>query len=221
LHFIGIGKQTIDCDYESVNVNLTRNAIRLCKNAGIKKIVYISGLGVNEKTTSGYFISKFKAEQEIIKSGLDYTIFRASYILGKNDLLSQILDRQIKRSLISIPGSGNYRLQPIFVEDVARVIMKSITERQFSKKIVDLVGPKTITYKQFVSDFLQGRKIKIRNVNFEQAYHDALHSKNKEFGVDDLAILAGDYVGNHKRLAKISRVEFTKYNEMLKSCSLS
>lgn len=221
LHFIGKGKQTIDSDYETVNFGLTRNAIRLCKLANIKKILYISGLGVDEKSKSGYFISKFKAEREIIKSGLNYTIFRSSYIVGNDDPLSKILNKQIIRNLICIPGSGNYRLQPIFVEDVARIVMKSITQKQFSNKIIDLVGPKTVTYKQFVRDFLQGRKIKIRNVNFEQVYYDAIHCKNNQFGEDDLGILVGNYVGNYKRLAKISGIEFTKYNKMLKSCSLS
>ncbi|HSD04689.1 MAG TPA: NAD-dependent epimerase/dehydratase family protein, partial [Nitrosopumilaceae archaeon] len=46
LHLIGQGRQTVDSDYEKVNVGLTKNAIRLCKKAGIKKIIYISGFGV-------------------------------------------------------------------------------------------------------------------------------------------------------------------------------
>src|SRR5947209_5741289 len=72
LHFIGQGRQTVDSEHEKINVDTTRNAIQLCKKASIKKIVYISGLGVDKKSTLGYFISKYKAEQEIIKSGLDY-----------------------------------------------------------------------------------------------------------------------------------------------------
>ena len=52
LHFIGIGKQTVATDYEKVNVGLTRNAIRLCKKTNIKKIIFISGLGDNAKSTS-------------------------------------------------------------------------------------------------------------------------------------------------------------------------
>ena len=221
LHFIGIGKQTVKSDYEKVNVGLTRNAIRLCKKAHIKKILFISGLGVNEKSTTGYFISKFKAEQLIIKSGLDYTIFRPSYIIGENDPLSNILIKQIRNNQITIPGSGNYRVQPILVSDVARVVMKAIFEKKLSRKIIDLVGPQTVTYNRFIKDLVGKRRIKIRNVDFEQAYHDALCGKNDQFGVDDLSILVGDYVGNHKRLAKISQMKFTKYNEILKSCSLS
>ena len=221
LHFIGIGKQTAESDYEKVNVGLARNAIRLCKKAHIKKILFISGLGVNEKSTLGYFISKFKAEQLIINSGLDYTIFRPSYIVGKNDPLSNILIKQIKNNQITIPGSGNYRVQPILVSDVARIVMKAIFEKKFSRKVIDLVGPKTVTYNRFIKDLVGKRRIKIRNVDFERAYHDALCGKNDQFGVDDLSILVGDYVGNHKRLAKISQMEFTKYDEILKSCSLS
>jgi NADH dehydrogenase len=221
LHFIGMGKQTVESDYEKVNVGLTRNAVKLCKKARIKKILFISGLGVNEKSTSGYFISKFKAEQSIIKSGLDYTIFRPSYIIGEGDPLSNILVKQIRNNQITIPGSGNYRVQPILVSDVARVVMKAIFEKKFSGKIIDLVGPQTVTYNRFIKDLVGKRKIKIRNVDFEQAYHDALCGKNNQFGVDDLSILVGDYVGNHKRLAKISQIEFTKYEKMLKSCRLS
>src|SRR5574340_1216221 len=149
LHFIGQGRQTVDSDYGTVNVSLAKNAVALCKKAKIKKIIYISGLGVDKNTTLGYFISKYKAEQEIIHSGLDYTIFRASYIIGSDDLLSENLEQQIKKGQITIPGSGNYRFQPIFVYDVADVIIKSVTEKKFSNKIIDLVGPQIVSYDTF------------------------------------------------------------------------
>src|SRR5689334_16199847 len=122
LHFIGQGRQTVDYDYDTVNVSLARNAVALCKKAKIKKIIYISGLGVDKHTTLGYFISKYKAEQEIVRSGLDYTIFRASYIIGDDDPLSKNLEQQIKKGKITIPGSGHYRFQPIFVYDAADVL---------------------------------------------------------------------------------------------------
>jgi len=220
LHFIGQGKQTIDSDYEHVNVSLTKNVIKLCKKTKIKKIIYISGLGVDESTTLGYFISKFKAEQEIIHSGLDYTIFRASYIIGKDDPLSKNLHRQIQNGKVVIPGSGNYRFQPIFIDDVAKVILKSITENSFSNKILDLVGPQVVNYNSFIRKFMHGQKILIKKIDFEDAFRDALHNKGS-FGVDDLSIMIGDFVGNHKKLASLADVKFIKYSEVLKSSSLS
>ena len=221
LHFIGQGKQTVDNDYEKVNVGLTKNAVNLCKKAGIKKIIYISGLGVHKNTSFGYLISKYKAEQEIIRSGLDYTIFRASYIIGKDDPLSQILCRQIKNGKITIAGSGNYRLQPIFIEDIGEVFLQAISNKKFSKKIIDLVGPQTVTYDCFIRDFIRGKKIKIEKINLEDAYRNALHNKNSDFGIDDLNILVGDYVGNHKKLQKITGMKFRTYREVLKASSLS
>ena len=220
LHFIGQGKQTIDSDYEHVNVSLTKNVIKLCKKAKIKKIIYISGLGVDKSTTLGYFISKFKAEQEIINSGLDYTIFRPSYIIGKDDPLSQNIHKQMQNGKVVIPGSGNYRFQPIFIDDVAKVIFKSIIEDSFSNKILDLVGPQVVNYNSFIRKFTHGKKIRIKKIDFEDAFHDALHNKGS-FGVDDLSIMIGDFVGNHKKLAGITDMKFIKYSEVLKSGSFS
>jgi NADH dehydrogenase len=218
LHFIGQGMQTIDSDYDAINVGLAKNAISLCKKAKIKKIIYISGLGVDKSTTLGYFISKYKAEQEIIHSGLDYTIFRASYVIGTDDPLSENLRRQIKKRQITIPGSGNYRFQPVFINDVSHIIAKSITEKRFSNKIIDLVGPQIVSYNAFVKKFSRG-KTKVKKIDFESVYHDALHNKGS-FGVDDLSIMVGDYIGDHKKLARLARMKFTRYETVLESRGL-
>ena len=214
LHFIGQGKQTVDLDYEQVNVSLTKNVIKLCKKAKIKKIIYISGLGVDKSTTLGYFISKYKAEQEIICSGLDYTILRSSYIIGTNDSLSKNIRRQIKDGKVVIPGSGNYRLQPIFIDDVAKVIIKSITKNSFSNKILDLVGPQVVNYNTFVRKFIHGKKITTKKIDFEDVFRNALHNKGS-FGVDDLSIMIGDYIGNHKELASLVHMRFTRFGDIL------
>jgi NADH dehydrogenase len=130
------------------------------------------------------------------------------------------LQRQTKKGKITIPGSGNYRFQPIFVGDVAKIMAKSITERRFSNKIIDLVGPQIVSYNSFVKKFLHERNIPVQKQDFEKMYHDALHGKGP-FGVDDLSIMAGDYVGNHKRLASLAQMKFTKYGTVLEAGSLS
>ena len=108
VHLVGLGIETKRKSFEEVNVELTKKVIDLCKKSKIKKIIYFSGLGVSSKSTSDYFISKFKAEQLIIKSGLDYTIFRPSYIIGKDDYLTRNFKKQIRKKKILIPGSGKY-----------------------------------------------------------------------------------------------------------------
>ncbi|KAG2477469.1 MAG: NAD-dependent epimerase/dehydratase family protein [Nitrosopumilales archaeon] len=220
IHLIGIGKETPENSYQSANIELTKKIIRLCKKAKIKKIIYNSGLGVSKKTTSSYFISKLKAEQLIVNSGLDYTIFRPSYILGTNDLLSQNLKKQIKKGSIIIPGSGNYKLQPISVNDVAKIILQATTSKKFSKKIIDLVGPETVSFENFVKTFSNSNKIKIKKINLDDAYFDALHNPRSIYSVDDLNIMLGSYTGNFRTLEKVSGLKLKSYKEILKSSSL-
>lgn len=221
IHLIGIGKQTVNSDYLPVNVELTKKMVKLCKKAKIKKIIYNSGLGVSKDTSVGYFISKFKAEHEIINSGLDYTIFRPSYIIGKDDLLTKSLNAQIKNKKIFIPGSGKYNLQPIFVNDVAKIFLQAITSKKFSNKILDLVGPEIISFEKYVKIFTGKNKVKIQKISLESAYYDALHNPKSYFGVDDLNILVGNFIGDFKRLKKISNINFTDFRNVLKSSSLS
>jgi NADH dehydrogenase len=203
IHLIGSGMQTLAADYESVNVEQTKNLVNLCKRSKIKKIVYLSGLGVHPSTTFGYFISKLKAEEIIIKSGLDYTILRASYIVGNDDPLTKNLQTQIKKGTVIVPGSGSYRLQPISVDDVSKIIFLSATSKKLSKKIVDLVGPKTISFESYVRSFVRGRA-KIKKIPVEKAYHDALvKPKTAVYGLDDLNIMLGDFTASHKRLENL------------------
>jgi len=95
-----------------------------------------------------------------------------------------------------------------------------MTGKKFSNKIIDLVGPQIVSYDTFVKKFLGKRKIKIKKIDFETAYHDALHNKGP-FGVDDLSIMAGDYIGDHKKLASLVKMRFTRCDEVLQSRSLS
>ena len=214
VHLIGIGKQSSKYNFED-NIDLTKNMIKTCKKSGIKKIIYISGLCVTKNSRSDYFISKYKAEQEIINSGLDYTIFRPSYIVGKKDYLSKFILKQIKKGIVIIPGSGKYHLQPIFVEDVAKIIVESIYEKKFSNKILDLVGPEIIKFEDFVRYFIKNKKTKIQKINLESIYHDALHNPKSVYDLDSLNLLIGDYTGNLKQLQKTSNVKLRLIKDIL------
>jgi len=215
VHLIGIGVESSGSTFEEINVNLTKNAIKLCKKSDIKKIIYISGLGVSKNNTSSYFASKYKAEREIINSGLDYTIFRASYIIGKTDHLTKSLSKQMKKGVIIIPGSGKYQLQPIFVEDVAKIILKSILEKKFSKKILELVGPRKISFEDFVKLFSKNTKVKFKKINLKNVYDEGTYSS------ESLDLLIGDYTSDMTQLQKLASIKLTPVEKFLESSSLS
>lgn len=217
IHLVGIGRQSVNTDYDMINTELTKHVVNLSKNAKIKKIVFLSGLGVSLNTSLGYFISKYNAEKQIIDSGLDFTIFRPSYIVGKDDFFSKNLKKQIKSGEIIIPGSGNYSIQPIHVSDVVKIIFESVLKSKFNNKIIDLVGPDYVTFEKYVKLFSKGTKTKIRKIKLEEAYHNAITNSKSDFGIDDLNILIGNFKGDHKRLSKISKIEFKSVLKLLQS----
>jgi NADH dehydrogenase len=221
VHLIGIGRQSPKSTFKEINLNLTKNVIKACKNAGIKKIIFISGLGVSKSNQSDYFVSKYMAEREIMNSGLDYTIFRASHIMGKTDHLTKVLSMQMEKGIIVIPGSGKYRLQPIFVLDVAKIILEAILEKKFSKKILDLAGPQKISFEDFVKLFAKNTKIKIQKTDLESAYNEAKCNPRSIYSLESLNILVGDYTSDVKQLQKLSNVKLTTVAEFLQSSSLS
>ena len=156
-----------------------------------------------------------------MNSGLDYTIFRASYIIGKTDYLTKALSEQMKEGTIVIPGSGKYRLQPIFVLDVAKIILEAIIWKKFSKKIVDLVGPQKISFEDFVKLFAKNTETKIDKISIADAYDEAKRNAKAVYGLESLNILVGDYTSDGKLLQKLSNVKLTAVREFLQSSSLS
>ena len=217
IHLVGIGKQSVKIDYDMVNVEFTKHIVNLSKKAKIKKIVYTSGLGVSPNSSLGYFISKYKAEKIIIDSGLDYTIFRPSYVVGKDDLFTKDLKKQIKNGQIKLPGSGSYSIQPIHINDVVKVIFQSITTRKFRNKIIDLVGPDHVTFAQYVKLFAKGTNTSIKKTSLENLYHDTITNPKSNLGVDDLNILIGNFKGDHTKLRKISEMKFQSVMKLLES----
>ena len=220
VHLVGIGKQSIKTNYETVNVEFTNHVLDLSKKSKIKKFIFTSGLGVSDKTSLEYFISKYKAEKLIINSGLNYTIFRPSYIVGKNDLLTKYLKKQIKNKQILIPGSGKYSIQPIQISDVVQIISQSVYDAKFKNKTIDLVGPNHISFEKYVKLFSKGTNSKIKKINLETCYHNAINNSKSDFGIDDLNILIGDFKGDYKKLENISGLKCKSVKKFLESGSL-
>ena len=208
VHLAGIGSESIDQDsFVKVNIELTKTVINLCKKNNVKNIIYFSGLGVSKNSRSSYFISKFNAEQLIKKSGIQYTIFRPSYIIGVDDYLTKNISRQLIKKQVLIPGSGNFVLQPISIDDVCLCINGALHHSKFLNKTIDLVGPKKLSFQKLIKKSISS-KIKIKRINLELAYQKALNDTNFEYGVEDLNILVGNYVGNHKKLQNLCDFKF-------------
>ena len=213
VHLAGIGSESIEQKFDKVNVEATKTVIQLCKKNNIKKIIYFSGLGVSKNSRSSYFISKYNAEQLIQKSGLQYTIFRPSYIVGDDDYLTRNISKQIKKKRIIVPGSGKFLLQPISIDDVCSCIGTALNSRKFSNKIIDLVGPKKILFQNLIKNSKPSH-VKIQKIDLELAYKKSLNDVNFEYSIEDLNILVGNYTGNHIKLQKMCDFSFKKIESL-------
>ena len=139
-HFIGTSRKTTDQSYDKMNVESTQIALNACKKSSVKKFVYLSGLGVSPANNQVYFRSKRQAEEVIKKSKIDFTIFRPSYLIGKDNRFTNLILKQAKEGKIFVPGSGNYRLQPILVDDFARICVNLVDNKKAKKSIIFVIN---------------------------------------------------------------------------------
>ncbi len=77
------------------------------------------------------------------------------------------------------------------------------------------MGPEVISFHDYVISFIGMKNIKTKNIEFEEAYHNALHNSRYTYSIDDLNIMVGDFLGNHKKIKKISNLKFKKFREIL------
>lgn len=130
-------------------VENTRRLLRAAAAAGVKRIVHLSVANPSLDSPLPYFRGKAEVEQAIQDSSLSYAILRPAVLFGKGDILINNIAYMLRRfPLFTIPGRGEYRIQPIFVDDLAALAIEG--GRRADSYIVDAVGPETYTYTELV-----------------------------------------------------------------------
>ena len=154
--------------FERLHVEATRNMISAAKHAGITRHLQMSALGTKAEATSGYFHSKYDAEKEVRRSGLDYTIFRPAIIFGpKDDFINKLAG--LMRTLPAMPviGDGSYQLQPISADDVARCFAESLEKPETIGQTYELCGPDRMSYDTLLDSIAhvikKGNVVKVHN----------------------------------------------------------
>jgi NADH dehydrogenase len=134
------GQTTFDRAIEN-----TKTLIEAAREAGIGKIVHISISNPSEDSPLPYFRGKALLEKAVVQSGLPYAIIRPTVIFGPEDILINNIAWLLRRfPVFAVPGNGEYRVQPVFVKDVADMAVKAA--REVEDTIRDAVGPETYTF---------------------------------------------------------------------------
>ncbi len=134
--------------YEKAVEN-TQTLIRAAEAAGVRRIVHISITNASKDSPLPYFKGKGVLEKTIANSRLSYAIIRPTVIFGPEDILINNIAWLLRRfPVFAVPGAGDCRLQPVFVEDVARLAVEAAEKDE--NVIIDAVGPEIYTFNELV-----------------------------------------------------------------------
>ena len=129
----------------------SRILFRAARAAGIGRVVHISITNPSENSPFEYFRGKAVLEREIRDSGLSNAILRPALLFGGDGILINNIAWALRHlPVFGVFGSGHYRLQPIYVDDLAELAVAQGSER--TTKIIDAIGPETFTYRELVQE---------------------------------------------------------------------
>ncbi len=131
------------------SVENTLTLIRAAREAGVPRFVHVSITNAASSSPLPYFRGKGMLEEALIASGMSYAILRPTVIFGREDILINNIAWLLWRfPLFAIPGDGSYRLQPIYVEDVADLVVAA--GQRDANETIDAVGPDIFTFDRLV-----------------------------------------------------------------------
>ena len=130
-------------------VRNTEIMFRAAKRAGVKRIVHISITNPSIDSPLEYFSGKARLEKTLIESGISYSILRPTVLFGKEDILINNIAWGLRHlPVFGVFGDGKYKLQPIYVEDLAELAIRH--GKKNNNTVIDAIGPETFTYRDLV-----------------------------------------------------------------------
>lgn len=162
IHLVGIIAEKGSNTFEAVHHVGTRNVVEAAKRAGVKKFVHMSALGVHETGVAEYQRSKWKAEEEVRRSGIPFCILRPSLIFGSGDgFVTQMMDMMKKSPLFRpVPGDGSPKFRPISIEDVTFCFVRALTEEAAANQTVELGGADELTLNEVLAEVARCARVK-------------------------------------------------------------
>ena len=117
--------------------------------AGVRGLVHVSISNPSEDSPLPYFRGKAILERALAQSGLSQAIIRPTVIFGPEDILINNIAWILRRfPVFAVPGAGQYRMQPVFVEDMAEICVDA--GRRDDDLVMDAVGPEVFSFEELV-----------------------------------------------------------------------
>lgn len=138
--------------FDAINRVGTCNLVAAAREAGsVRRFVHLSALGAANAPDLRYLHSKWAGEREVVSGGIPYVIVRPSLIFGPGDEFTNAVAALVRALPVTpVIGSGNNRLQPIHVEDVAQCVALSLSGNVRGNRVVEIGGPNQLSYNEIV-----------------------------------------------------------------------
>src|SRR5215831_15917546 len=138
------------CTFQSVHVEAARRVAMLARRAGVETLIHISGIGANAGSTSPYIRSRGEGEAAVLDAFPSAKLIRPAVMFGPGDaFLTPLLTMLQHLPVFPMFGSGETRLQPAYVEDVAEAIVR-VLRAPAVRQLYELAGPRVYTYQELL-----------------------------------------------------------------------
>jgi NADH dehydrogenase len=122
---------------------------RAVQCAGVRRLVHVSITNPSIESNLPYFSGKAELEAALKSSGMSYAILRPTVLFGKEDILINNIAWVLRRfPVFGVFGDGEYRLQPIYVDDLA--LLAVMHGAHDDNVTIEAIGPETFTYRELV-----------------------------------------------------------------------
>ncbi|MGI8998975.1 MAG: complex I NDUFA9 subunit family protein [Candidatus Limnocylindria bacterium] len=163
VHLVAVPRETGGLRFVDINVRGTQRVVQAAENAGIKRFVHLSALGVADDPKLSYLYSKWLGERVVRESALDWVVLRPSLLFGKGDGFFNLIKTTLRwwsPGIVAVPGTGDARFQPLSVEDLAIGIEMSLTDADRASSVYELGGPEHLTYNRIVDEVMRATHMK-------------------------------------------------------------
>ena len=145
--------------YDAVMGKGTENMVEAAKEAGVKRIIFMSALGA-ENMSTGYYKNKIRGEKAVKESGIPYVILRPSIQIGPGGEFVGLLKQLTMLPVVPVLGPGDYPMQPVYVRDVARYVVQALDDPRYTNQTFEIGGPETFEYNKMIEQTLSARSKK-------------------------------------------------------------
>jgi NADH dehydrogenase len=134
----------------AVAVENSLKLFQAAQQAGVERVVHVSITNPSPDSPLEYFSGKARLEEALIQSGLSYAILRPAVLFGQEDILINNIAWMLRRfPVFGVFGDGSYRLQPIYVDDLAKLAAEAGAVQ--TNTIINAIGPETFAYRELVA----------------------------------------------------------------------